>query len=272
MTSRSTLNSQLPTPKIHSLEVGGWALGIITCALVSACGGSSHVTGHVTQLQGGPLGGAVVTIDGARTHAQVSADPAGRFDFPGLNAGTYAVKAEQPGFVMETHADLAVARGAIANTDFVLHPACLEEGSYVDGGLGWALQAAEAVVYVRLGTPSSPDRWIVNDQCVVGIDHPATVLSILNMGPSSGDITKTIHILKDGRTALTAGDEYIAFIRWEPAVGRYRPIAGPIFMIPVRDGKVAWNRADASNIRNGDAVGKAMASLFALLPSARGKR
>jgi hypothetical protein len=167
---------------------------------------------------------------------------------------------------METHADVAVARGATATTDFVLHPACLEEGSYVDGGLPWALQAAQAVVYVRIGTPSAPDRWIVNDQCVVGIDHPATVLSILNMGPSSGDITKPIHILKDGRTPLAAGEEYIAFIRWEPAVGRYRPIAGPIFMIPVRDGKVAWTRTDAPGIHNGDAISKAMAGLFALLP------
>ena len=45
------------------------------------------------------------------------------------------------------------------------------------------------------------------------------------------------------------GEEYIAFVRWEPAIGRYRPIAGPIFMIPVRDGKVVWDRTDAPTIR-----------------------
>jgi hypothetical protein len=42
-------------------------------------------------------------------------------------------------------------------------------------------------------------------------------------------------------------------------------------MIPVKDGKVEWDRTDAPNIRNGDLVSKAMAGLFALLPSARGK-
>jgi len=98
------------------------------------------------------------------------------------------------------------------------------------------------------------------------------VLSILNMGPDSGDITKTVHLVRDGRVAWTAGEEYIAFVRWEPAIGRYRPIAGPIFMIPVRDGRVEWDRTDAPNIHSDDPVGKAMAALYALLPSARAAR
>jgi hypothetical protein len=106
----------------------------------------------------------------------------------------------------------------------------------------------------------------------VGVDHMATVLSILNMGPDSGSITKTIHIVRDGRVAWKPGEEYIAFVRWEPAIGRYRPIAGPIFMIPVRDGKVVWDRTDTPTIKNGDPVSKAMAVLFALLPSTQRSR
>ena len=98
------------------------------------------------------------------------------------------------------------------------------------------------------------------------------VYGILNMGPDSGSITKTIHIVRDGRVPWKQGDEYIAFVRWEPAIGRYRPIAGPIFMIPVLDGKVVWDRTDAPNIRMGEPVSQAMAGLFALLPSARGAR
>jgi hypothetical protein len=245
----------------------GWPFIVAALALATACGGSSHVAGRVTKLEGGPLAGTRVTIDALKTHQEIVTDAMGRFDFPAIAAGSYRLKAEMPGYVMETRADVPVARGATATADFVLHPACLEEGSYVDGGLAWALQAAQAVVYVRVGAPSAPDRWIVNNQCVVGIDHPATVLSILNMGPSSGDITRTIHIVKDGRTPLAAGEEYIAFLRWEPAIGRYRPIAGPIFMIPVRDGKVVWRRTDAPSIRDGDAISKAMASLFAVLHS-----
>ncbi len=234
-------------------------------ALETACGGSSHVTGRVTKLENEPLPGAHVTIDGVRIHREIVTDAAGRFEFPALGSGAYDIKAELPGYVMETRRGVAVARGATATADFVLHPACLEEGSYVDGGLSWGLQAAPAVLHVRIGAASAADRWIVNDLCVVGIDHTATVISILNMGQESGSITATVHIVKDGRTPLGRGEEYVAFLRWEPAIGRYRPIAGPIFMFPVRDDKVVWNRTDAPSIHDGDDVGKAMAALYALL-------
>ncbi len=228
------------------------------------------MTGTVKKIEAGPLSGVQITIDGLRTHDEVKTDTKGTFAFPNLASGTYLVKAELPDFVSETH-QVIVPGGGTADTQFLLHPACLEEGSYADGGIVWGLQAAQAVLYVRFTAVSEPDRWIVNDQCIIGVDHTATVLSILNMGPDSGLITRTIHIVRDGRVAWKPGDEYVAFVRWEPAIGRYRPIAGPIFMVPVRDGKVVWERTDTPNIRNGDAVSKAMASLFAILPSARGR-
>jgi hypothetical protein len=168
---------------------------------------------------------------------------------------------------------VAVSGASTVAADFTLHPACLEEGSYVDGGLAWALQAAQSVLRVRIGPASEPDRWIVNDLCVVGIDHTATVLTILNMGEDSGSIPRTIHIVKDGRTPFPLGSEFIAFVRWEPAIGRYRPIAGPLFMIPVRDDKVVWDRTDAPNtIHDGEEVGKVMAGLYGLLSSVRSAR
>ena len=251
---------------MSSLRVGSWTLEIIAVAvLLAACGGSSHVSGRVTKLEDGPLSHARVTIDGLKTHQETVTDAAGRFEFPALPAGAYNLKAEMPGYVMETRPGVAVARAATATADFILHPACLEEGSYVDGGLSWGLQAAQAVLHVRIGAASAADRWIVNDLCVVGIDHTATVISILNMGLNSGSIPRTIHIVKDGRTPFARGEEYVAFVRWEPAIGRYRPIAGPIFMFPVRDDKVVWSRTDAPGIRDGENVSKAMAALYALL-------
>jgi carboxypeptidase family protein len=259
----TTSDVQLPPPKAI-------ALALSACVL-AACSNSARVTGTVKEIEAGPLPGVQITIDGPRAHAMATTDSAGRFEFQNLSAGTYSLKAELSDYVAENR-QVIVARGGAANFDFLLHPACLEEGSYVDGGLKWGLQAAEAVLYVRLTAVSEPDRWIVNGQCIVGIDHTATVLSILNMGPDSGSITKTIHIVRDGRVAWRQSDEYIAFVRWEPAIGRYRPIAGPLFMIPVLDGKVVWDRTDAPNIRTGDPVSKAMAGLFVLLPSARAAR
>jgi hypothetical protein len=248
----------------------GSGLWVVAACLLAACANSGRVTGTVRDIEAGPLPGVHVTIDGLRTHVEMTTDGAGRFAFQDLAGGSYTLKTDLANYVGDMKV-VTLPRGVALNTDFVLHPACLEEGSYVDGGLRWGLQAAQAVLYVRFVAVSDPDRWIVNNQCIVGIDHTATVLSILNMGPDSGSITKTIHIVRDGRVAWKTAEEYIAFVRWEPAIGRYRPIAGPIFMIPVQDGKVEWDRTDAPNIRNGDPVSKAMASLFVLLPSARGR-
>jgi len=243
---------------------------LAACLIAAACGSPGGISGTVRDIEAGPLPGVHVTIDGLKTHSQTTTDSDGRFAFPNLAAGGYTLKTDLVDYVGETKA-VTVSGGGTLNTEFVVHPACLEEGSYVDGGLRWGLQAAQAILYIRFVAVSDPDRWIVNDQCIIGIDHTATVLSILNMGPDSGSITKTVHIVRDGRVAWNTSDEYIAFVRWEPAFGRYRPIAGPLFMIPVRDGKVVWERTDAPNIRNGDAVSKAMAGFFALLPSARSK-
>jgi len=255
------------------LAVGSWRLGIavVACLIVAACGNAGAVTGTVNEIEGGPLPGVHVTIDGLKTHREATTDSDGHFAFPNLAAGGYTLKTDLADYVGDTKM-VTVPGGGTLNTEFVLHPACLEEGSYVDGGLRWGLQAAQAILYIRFVAVSDPDRWIVSNQCIIGIDHTATVLSILNMGSDSGSITKTVHIVRDGRVAWNTGEEYIAFVRWEPAIGRYRPIAGPLFMVPVRDGKVVWDRTDAPNIRNGDPVSKAMAGLFALLPSARAAR
>jgi hypothetical protein len=257
----------MTTPK----AIGPPWFAVLACLIVGACGNSGSVSGTVNEIEAGPLPGVHVTIDGLKTHREATTDSDGRFVFPNLAAGGYTVKAELADYVGDTKV-VTVSRGGTLNTAFVLHPACLEEGSYVDGGLRWGLQAAQAILYIRFVAVSDPDRWIVNEQCIVGIDHTATVLSILNMGPDSGSITKTVHIVRDGRVAWNTSEEYIAFVRWEPGIGRYRPIAGPLFMIPVRDGNIVWDRTDASNIRNGDPVSKAMAGLFALLPSARAAR
>ena len=262
--------SRLRRRAASARQKGPRCCGVIALALyAAACGNSGRVAGSVREVEAGPMAGVHVTIDGFKTHAQSSTDASGRFEFPNLAPGAYNLKAELTDYVTET-SQVTVARGQTANTEFVIHPACLEEGSYVDGGLTWGLQAAQAVLYIRFTAVSEADRWIINNQCVVGIDHTATVLSILNMGPGSGSVTRTIHVVRDGRVAWKQGEEYIAFVRWEPAIGRYRPIAGPIFMVPVFDGKVIWDRTDAPNIRTGDPVSKAMAGLFALLPSARG--
>jgi len=245
---------------------------ILAALLAVSCGRAGQLAGRVTKVDdGAALPGTRITIDGLKVHQEIVAGADGRFELPAVAAGTYSLIADLPGFTAEVRRDVKIAGGATTTEDFVLHPACLEEGSYVDGGLTWGLQAAQEVLHVRIGAHAPPDRWIANDLCVVGIDHTATVISILNMGPDSKSIPKTIHIVKDGRTPFPSGAEYIAFVRWEPGIGRYRPIAGPIFMVPIHDDKIEWTRTDAPSLHDRQDVSQAMAALFAQLPSARGR-
>jgi hypothetical protein len=245
---------------------------VVVACVVAACGNSGGIAGTVNEIEGGPLPGVRVTIDGLKTHREATTDTDGRFVFQNLAAGGYTLKTDLADYVGELKA-VTVSRRQHAEHRIRTAPG-------VSGGRArtstadcdGACRRRKAILYIRFVALSDPDRWIVNEQCIIGIDHTATVLSILNMGADSGSITKTVHIVRDGRVAWNTGEEYIAFVRWEPAIGRYRPIAGPLFMIPVRDGKVVWDRTDAPNIRNGDPVSKAMAVLFALLPSARAAR
>jgi hypothetical protein len=139
---------------------------------------------------------------------------------------------------------VTVSRGGTSNTEFVLHPACLEEGSYVDGGLRWGLQAAQAILYIRFVAVSDPDRWIVYDQCIVGIDHTATGVEHPQHGPDSGSITKTVHLVRGrpGSRGITSEG-----CTSRSCVGTcHRPLsarsAGPLFMIPVpATEKVVWD-------------------------------
>jgi len=253
------------------------AAAIAVAALFTAsCGGSGRVTGRITSAKPGdtsPLPGTHVTIDGLKVHEEGVATASGEFVFDGIDPGTYKVKAELPGFLTSTREDVVVSGSRPTSVDFALQPGCLEEGAYADYGLTWTLQASHAILYVTIDSADPPDRWILDGgTCLMGIDHTATVLSILNMGPDSGAVKRTIHIVKDGRHPWKPGSQYIAFLRWETAIGRYRPVIGDVFMIPVTDGKVDWDRTDAPNIHKGDPVSKAMASLFALLPSARAQR
>ena len=249
-------------------RIRGCVIGGVVCAL-TGCSAPGQLTGRTTDMDGRGLANVRVVVDGLKTHVEQQTDASGAFRVPDLAAGSYTVTVDRPGYAAERRESVQVSKGGTTTLAVPLHPACLEEGSYSDGGIAWALRAAEAVAYLRIDAVEPPDRWISNDLCVVGTDHTATVVNLLNMDTVVGSVKDKIHIVRDGREGFPAGTEYIAFIRWEAAIGRYRPVAGPIFMLPVQNGRVVWTRTDVPAIHNGDPVSKVMADLFALLPPAR---
>jgi hypothetical protein len=112
-----------------------------------------------------PLANVKLTLDGLRTHTELATDASGRFEFSDLAPGAYALKAEAQEFAAETRDNLAVTRGATTTADFALHPACLEEGSYVDGGLRWGMQAASRSPIAGSSITSASSASITRRQC-----------------------------------------------------------------------------------------------------------
>jgi len=99
----------------HALRVPVLLGGL---ALLCPSHGHSQVvtgalTGRVLSVQGEPLGGVVVTVDGAGLQGQRTrtSDDEGRFAFPALPAGRYSVQLRQVGFTPLRVTDATVVLG-----------------------------------------------------------------------------------------------------------------------------------------------------------------
>src|SRR5205814_7228669 len=129
--SMTTPNVQLPTPRAIAFALFGM--------LVAGCGGAGRIAGSVNEVEAGPLANVQITIDGLRTHEQLKTDSNGRFELSHLATGAYTLKAESSEYVSDTK-HVTVPQSGNTTTDYVLHPPCLEDSSYVDGDLAWFQQ------------------------------------------------------------------------------------------------------------------------------------
>ena len=84
--------------------------------------GAGAITGSVKDSSGKTLNGVFVSAkrDGATFTTTVYSDDAGKFRFPELVVGTYAVTAHAGGFKAHQRSNIAVKDGALAPMDFAL--------------------------------------------------------------------------------------------------------------------------------------------------------
>ena len=100
--------------------LGVWLLLSLVAGLAAADGPESGVvSGKVTDVQGQPLPGVAVTIEGSRGTDATVTDDAGYYRFALLVPGSYVVKAMLEGF-KETHGNAQVSAGGKVEVDLKL--------------------------------------------------------------------------------------------------------------------------------------------------------
>src|SRR5262245_44246197 len=221
--------------------------------------GRAEISGRVTS-DNASLPGVRVRAIGARNERNVVTDANGRFTIPGLAPGNYQIRVELQGFQTITRA-VAITAPGVVSLDFVMELECLSEVLEVDRGWVWALEHAEAVVVLRIFETGSAQRWNVDQSCLIATEHVATVSDVVKLTAPADARPLTIRFLDQGaRPAYVAGNEYVALLTWQPAIGRFQPL-GRSFMFPVHDGRVAWTRTDAPGFTDGMSVEAFLAAL-----------
>ena len=221
--------------------------------------GRAEISGRVVS-DNASLPGVQVTAIAAGKERSAVTNANGRFTIPGLSPGNYQIRVELPGFQTITRA-VAITAPGVVSLDFVLEVGCLSEVLEVDLGWVWALEHADAVVFLRISETVGTQRWNVDQSCLIATEHVATVSDVLKLTAPADAWALTIRLLEQGaRPSYAAGDEYIALLTWQPTIGRFQPLARP-FMFPVHEGRVAWTRSDAPGFTDGMSVEAFLAAL-----------
>jgi hypothetical protein len=232
--------------------------------------GSGRIVGRV-RSGNDSLPGTRVTVAKPDLTLSVIADEEGRFELSDLPQGAYAVTAELAGFQTQSQQNVIVAPGRTSTVNLVLAIGCLAEVVYVDLGIPWAIQEADAILHLRILASGPAKRWTFRDSCLIGAEYTATRIRVLKIPPGQGLSWSTIRFVQEGigRAAYSTGQEYVALLRWEARMDRFHPVAGALFMFQVRDGRVVWTRTDAPTLKDGMLLENFLAALGALLPNSR---
>lgn len=221
------------------------------------------LAGMVTDTSQAPLPGVRLTVATANFERAAVTAPDGRYRID-LPAGTYAVRAELTGFEPGFESRVAVTAGATTTLHFGLGLGCIWEPILVDLGFAAALRRATAVFQIRISESEPGQRCPATGSCVC-TEHVATVARVLKAAAPDDTLT-TIRFFQEGAGRLPGeqrsgteppyapGQEYVAFLQWDPESVRFLRVNGHISMFPIRSGRVEFKRDDAPGISDGMTV------------------
>src|SRR5688500_13699323 len=159
-------------------------------------------------------------------------DSWGRFTLNDLPAGRYTLTAELNGFETVTRERVAVRSGRTTSANFVLRVGCLGEASYVDFGFPKTRSMADAIATIRISS-DRPRACRKTSHCAC-TQHGADVVRSLR--DPKGLLTRRIQLTQEGAGALSgerpyvAGEEFIAFLRYDADNKIFTRMTGPLYM------------------------------------------
>lgn len=222
-----------------------------------------RVTGTVTDTMRQSLPGVRITVTSGTLRRTVVTGPEGRYEVPDLAPGSYVITAELAGFETVVREPVTVTSGATTAVSFSLKSGCLDEVLYIDMGFKHALRETHTVVHLRITKSGEPAPCVASNLCVC-IEHSAAVLRTLK--PDGELVSDTIAFVQEGagqlpgrkwpgrRPPYAPGQEFIAFLNFDFASKTFTRFNGPIYLFPVRNGRVEFRRTDAPGFSDGMSV------------------
>jgi hypothetical protein len=231
-----------------------WRVALaITAALFLSQPSTGSISGTAVEPAGGVLPGVKVTATWAGGERTAVTDSWGRFSLNDLPIGRYSVTAELAGFETVTREAVIIRSGRTASINLLLRVGCIAEVAYVDHGFARTRATADAIATIRIS--NDPPRACRKTLRCVCTQHGAEVVRRLR--DPKGLLTRRIQLVQDGAGALsserpyTAGQEFVAFLRYDAGNKAFTRMTGPVYMFPVRDGRVEFRRTDAPGLSDG---------------------
>jgi hypothetical protein len=255
-------------------------VSLAALCLASSAGaqGVGALAGTITDRMKQPLPGVRVTVADPALRRTGVTDADGRYGVADLPAGSYAVTAELPGFETVRVRDVIVAAGTTTDVSLTLEIGCVQEVQRVDPGFAVSLRDAIAIVRMRIVRSAPGESCRPTGFCVC-TDHLVTISDVMKSRERRIGIG-TIRFVQEGASlagdpraggarAYAPGEEFVAFLRWDPAVNAFLALNGSLYMFPVRDGRVEFRPTDAPGMFDGMTVEEFSLALRALLAAVR---
>lgn len=215
-----------------------------------------RLEGTVTDMAGTPVPGVTVTVTSNGFRRTALTDATGRFRFSAMPAGTYEAQAELAGFDTAVQRDISVERGAVAAVALALRPACVVEVVRVDIGFRQALELSAIVAYLEVLESRRREDCpaVVSCACMEVLAEAHEIMK----SPSALATVELVEGIgghgrvEDAPRAYARGEQYVALLQAYSARGPV--VYVPLYMFPVRDGRVEFRRTDAPGLYDGMTV------------------